>query len=268
MKKITCLLLATATRLAAQVAVEQASPAAPELAVFGGGEATLRLRVEALAHADVSVVYDLLQFGGSSLAAPIVSNQSAAKGPMGNAVSRTVEVRVPVPEVKRPARMLARFRIAGSSPFGKPVIDYVFLDVFPCPAPSEWRVSLAADEARDGRRIAVFCESPRVRAFFEKNAIAFQDLGPDLPEKFPPDVLAVGEVAPDVFERHRPEPGPGRQIFFLDDPLVLPGTYEIRVPGGIFTKVTLPIPAGLADNPKAQASFIDLLHRNLEPATP
>src|SRR5690606_28097740 len=125
-----------------------------------------------------------------------------------------------------------------------------------------WLYRIAMNTTRDWQRSAIR-ERLATEEMVEKNAIAFRDLGPDFPEKFPSDALAIGEVTTASLERHRPEPEAGRQIVFVQDRLALPGVYEARGPGGILTKVTLPIPAGLAGDPKSQIAFLDLLHRNL-----
>lgn len=264
MKTVACLLLATVARLAAQITVESMERAAPELAVFGGGEAVLRVG----AQAGRTVVYDLFQMGGSGLAAPLVTRQHAATLPEGREGIAFAEVRVPVPKVKRPTRMVVQFSLNALPLFQKSASDRAWLTVFPHPLPGEWRDALAAAGDRSGRRLAVFGESSHVRAFFGKHDIAFHDLGSDFPETFPSDAVTVGEVAPDVWETRRPTPGSGRQLIFVEDPFVPPGVYEFQAPGGALTKVTLPIPAELTANPKAQITFVNLLHHNLESATP
>lgn len=255
--KALALLFTVIAPLGAQITVESAKSDAPEIAVFGGDEAALRLRVESPGD---GVTYDLLQIGGG-LTAPLVSNQKL-KLPAEATRSQAVEVRLPVPEVKGPTRMLVRFHAA------KNASAQAFLDVFPRPASGQWRDALAKAEKSTDRQLAVFGESPHLREFFAKNDIAFRDLGSDFPENFPPDAIAIGEVTTTTLERHRPEPGAGRQIVFVEDRLVLPGIYESRGPEGALTKVTLPILAGLSSDPKSQTSFLDLLHHNLEPLTP
>lgn len=259
--KALSLLLAAVVPLGAQVTVEPTVRETPEIAVFGGDKAVLRLRVEPPGNA---VTYDLLQIGGG-LAAPLVSNE-ALDLPAKVNPSQVVEVRLLVPKVKAPTRMLVRFHTAKSGSTQES--GQVFLDVFPRPASGEWRDALAAAEKSAVRQLAVFGESTRLREFFKEHDIAFRDLGTDFPENFPSHVLAVGEVTPATLERHRREPGSDRQIVFVEDRLVLPGVYESLGPDGTFTKITLPIPAGLATNPRSQTAFLDLLHRNLEPSTP
>ena len=262
------LLLLAASNLSGQIWVEP--PSGATLAVYGGEKARLNLLVVSKSPGSVGVSCNLYQIAGSSdgLGVPLETGKVLGVPiEFGPEVLRTATVDLAVPAVQRPTRMVAQFfpsHAAGPEASGH---SQIALSVFPKPRPGEWAEALASAEKNSGRILAVFGKSPGLRNFLTEQKIGFLDLGDEYPREFPASQLVVGEVSAEAFEKQRPRAAGGSKIFFVGGAAEPPGIYETVDPSGSLTKVTLPIPEGLAADPQCQSAFITLLLRQLNPTS-
>jgi hypothetical protein len=254
----------------AQLAVKLPPEIPPRhLSLFGGDSVKLHLEAWSSNGDPVSLAYSLFQITSpdGNLAAPLEVDKSL--GPavdLGPGRRRVIPVEIPVPPVERATPMIVRFLSSAPTVRDRLPENQVSLKVFPKPKPGEWSELLAAAEKRSGLQLAVFGKSPALREFFREHGVAFRDLGEDYPDRFPAHALVVAEVSAIDFEKHRPRVSGGRKILFVSDSLQLAGIYQTIEPGGSLTKVTLPIPAGLAGDPQSQVEFLTLLEQHLNPA--
>lgn len=236
---------------------------ASEYPVVGGQPIKFGIAVQAPAGAKISLVAHLSQVGGD-LVAPLQTHPLTSKElDFPAAERRELTVEIPLPEVKRPSTVLVDFQ---EDPQGPSVGRASFL-VFPKLVPGEPARALETAEKSGGTRLAIFGQSPALRAFFRDQKITFEDLGAEFPRDFPSRLLVLGEVTATELERRRPTGASGRAIFFTTGAWQPRGVYQTTTPEGSLTKVTLPILSDLADNPQNQALLLDLLKHQLDPAT-
>jgi hypothetical protein len=171
-------------------------------------------------------------------------------------------LRVAFPKLERRARVLVKF-ISKDAP--NTALGVVLVTVYP---PIDW-APLARKVKKDDLRLVVFGkDTVGLREFFEARHIPFSDNGDNMPERLGRDTVAVGELSPkDWAERKdRITPEGGRLIVFVADAEVLPGVYSTAVDEGTVTKVTIPLLANLAKDPRNEAHFLQLIEQHLQPA--
>jgi hypothetical protein len=230
-----------------------ARDAAPRLAVVAGG--TLTIDVVVPASLDRSkIVAGLWQASGSislPLGEPVaLDGQADAHG--------IVPVRIEFPKLERKARVFVKFT-AKDEP--RTTLGLAHVQVYP---PFDW-APITRKLKKDGLRLLVFGADETLRAFFKTRDVGFEDNGDNPPDRLDRDTLAVGALTPKSWlerkDRFAPEGG-GLIVFVVPDD-GLPGVYTQAAGEGAITKVTLPVLARLAEDPRGEDLLFQLIEQHL-----
>jgi len=144
------------------------------------------------------------------------------------------------------------------------------LVAYPREEDGSWKKLFAAIEKEQGLRLALFGESPRLRAFLRSEAVAFHDEGAEAPSNFEKDQLYLAEMTPEEASKLVNDVPAGHMILFVNEQSVQAGVYTITSLRGVVTKVTLPLLNDLATNPQTRKTFADIIqqHLNNHPQSP
>lgn len=192
---------------------------------------------------------------------PLDARRAPAEATMATDARGVGTVRVAFPGVKRKTQVVARF-FATQKPSEE--IGNARVWVHP---PVDW-APVARRLKENAPRLAVFGSGEELRAFLKLRGLAFLDLGDDVPEKAEPDVLAIGAVSAEVWRESKPRLAAedGRMIVFVEGAAGLPGVYTTTSRAGALTQVTLPVVGGLADDPRAEDVFFQIIEQHLHSA--
>lgn len=259
------------------VTIQSLGPAAevPERAagvpvyVWGGETETVALAVEAPPGARLNVRADVFQVGASNLLAPLARDLVVADGlDFSDRTRRTVTFAFTAPVVRHTAAIVLRFR-AQTEPAGDPArwepVGEVNGAVFEGPAALAG--TLSAELAKRDLRLAVFGESPALRAFFAQRGIPFEDLGPERPETFNPKMVHAAEVpltrTPDAWPPRDAVRAGAKLFLFTPKPSPLAGVFTTPIGSGFVVKVSLPILVNLPRSPLHQTELVELFRGTL-----
>ncbi len=226
-------LLAGATALSAPPGIRYAPDTPPPvLHVRGGASCDVPLLIEIDASGPIHLFAQLTQLS-SSLTAPL--GPVTDLGPVS--ASQPMSVPLDVPDVTTPTEVLVRFSARGPA------------DTDPPLAHGQLRLVVHPSDSLDGLRtfarrhpLGVFGTSSEIRAFLERERVAFKDLGEAPPRNPPVNLLAIGSG---------------------DDLLA-----SVRVavtPDGPRRRVTFPALPDLGTNPLTQETFLLILNQSIQP---
>ncbi len=245
-----------------------------DLAVFGGQTVAIDLAIPSKLRGD-SVRVDLLQFAGD-VAVRLKSNVPLSQF-LGDDESLGDTLTIELPAVERVTHMVIRLMAAPSSKDRKPA-GFIHLAVYPN-TPLKERAKPLADALRqyqtghpaDLPPIVLIGDTEDVaplRAFLTACDIPFLESNGILDTDRPmAGVLHFGVMPGSAKPETFPAFSQGHWLFFakaLRDRR-LPGVYSTTTPNGVFTKVTLPLPAQLAHDPRAQENVLNLITEAASP---
>lgn len=257
------LVVCTMATVRGQVFIERPNNPPVEVSVFGGDVAEFTLIVESPTDGKILLTYDLFQIANLLLLS-IEKDRPAGEIPEKDPRQR-LTVRVPIPKVDGPTRMMVNFSM--NPPAGKLLLgrSTAWLDVFPKPQPGEWEKAISGAQKRTGRRLAVFGESPSLRALLKAESIPFEDLGREVPDTFPKDRILAGEVTVEEWKKFNLAELTGGALVFASGTELPPGVYRTDFVAHRVTKVTLPVPSFHGASPRERNLFFDLILQQFEP---
>lgn len=229
------------------------------LAVASGGVLTLRLLPPAALKSS-AIVADLWQVA-DAVALPLGRGESAAEeasAPDGRGVST---MRIAFPEVKRKTQVLVKFFAVQ-----EPAVEIGRARVWIYPAVNWGPITRRFNDGNP--RLIVFGESEALRVFLKRRGIEFVDQGESPPEGLDAGVVAVGALSAKAWRevKLRVAPEGGRWVVFVEDAAGLPGVYTTARGTGAITHVTLPVLGGLAEDPRAEDVFLQIIEQHLHSA--
>lgn len=231
----------------------------PVMAVASGGALTLRLLLPVTLKSS-GLSADLWQVA-EAVALPLEKGLSLSEQATAPDAQGVSTVRVGFPEVKRKTQVLVKF-FATEEPSAE--IGRARVWIYP---PADW-AAVRRKFKEETPRLAVFGESATLRAFLKRRGVAFSDQGEGVPEKLETGVLALGELSAGAWRESKPRlvSQDGRLIVFVDDAAGLPGVYTTANGTGAVTQVTLPLLGGLAEDPRAESTFLQIIEQQLHAA--
>jgi len=258
---ILCLIaLTTYTPVVAREVILLGAPdareATPSLAVMSGGSLTLDVVIpSSLDRSKVSV--GLWQTSGG-LALSLGKDIALDAVPDEHGIT---QVRLEFPKVERKARVLVKFF---SSDEPRKALGQAQVQVYP---PFDW-APLSRKLKKDGPHILIFGENEALRAFFKNREIDFSDNGEDPPDRLDGDTLVIGFLPAKAWRdgKDRFSADGGRLLVFVADAEAPPGVYTQPAGAGVITKVTLPVLAQLAQDPRSEELLFQLFEQHIHTA--
>jgi len=231
----------------------------PVLAVASGGALTLRLLLPASLKSSGLSAY--LWQVADAVTLPLAKGRPLAEQATAPDAQGVSTVRVGFPGVKRKTQVLVKF-FATEEPSEE--IGRARVWIYP---PADWAPVMRKFK-EEAPRLVVFGESATLRAFLKQRGVAFSDQGEGVPEKLETGMLAVGELSAKAWSESKPRLAAegGRLIVFVDDAAGLPGVYTTANGTGAVTQVTLPLLGGLAEDPRAESTFLQIIEQHLHAA--
>ncbi|HSI09667.1 MAG TPA: hypothetical protein VK985_13850, partial [Rariglobus sp.] len=206
------------------------------------------------------LVADLWQVS-DAVAVPLEKGRSLTDGATTADAHGVSTVRVAFPEVKRKTQVLVKF-FSAQEPSAEIGRSRVW--VYP---PVNWG-PVATKFKEEAPRLIVFGQSEELRAFLKRRGLAFSEQGEGVPEKLEAGVLAVGALSAKAWQEDKPRlvAESGRLVVFVEDAAGLPGVYTTANGAGAVTQVTLPVLGGLAEDPRAEDTFFQIIEQHLHSA--
>lgn len=229
------------------LAVEEQVRAEPSPALIAGQAATLEILVPVGTSLE-NLEPRFMQIAGT-IARPLVLEAELLPHPLAD--SRIVRVRFTPPAVTRVTRLLFWLGEFGPQP----------VTIFPAAESREDLVPLAAAFEASRLRLVVCGDSAELRAWLRSRAVEFEDHGADAPERLAADVLLLGSLRAEDWDRLAASRVPGHVLAWMDEPALEPGVYTQRDPvdGRYFAKITLPLFPLLTTDPRAGETLHALL---------
>jgi hypothetical protein len=246
------------------VATTEAAP--PIAAFFGGREQNLNLQIAGVAVPVALLRADLFLAAGS-LAVPVARDVHVnERVTLPDMSPHAVQGSLKFPEVKRETAMIARLALIDSANPSTPIpLGDLRFEIFPATLTKELVDSFPHDED-DSPRVVVFGSGQKLRPALKALKARFEDAGAELPGRFDPAKIYLGEPATqDDFQAALDRSAGASVALFHADETVPPGIYASRVSDGVLVDVTLPLLDHLADDPRAQTAFLKII-RLLTPA--
>lgn len=215
----------------------------------------LKIPLEAVAPTGWTGRLDVALFqSAGELAAPLLENPVAPIPVQFNDRTATrIDLPLVLPQVEHPSRVVARLRLKSESG-DSTVTRAIVIGVLPGPASPQNPIRRLKD-LEDGT-VAIRGDSPRLRAFFDTNAIAYVDASD---ARSGAVVLCEADEMPQASER-------GASVLWFAPPDdLLPGVYPNA--SGV-TKITVSILETLQFNPRAQETLAALITRNVRSSPP
>ena len=235
------------------------TPVGDEPAALVAGQAvTLELLLpDGHAREPLSPVFRQLSAAGG-IAAPLTLDASLAPAAADDD-GRLARLRMVPPEVTRVTRL--GLWLGESGP--------LLLTVFPAARPRPDLAPVADALAASRLRLALCGPGRELRAHLRAEGLAFEDLGTEVPDHAPDGALLLATLRPEEWERLAARPG-GALLAFVEELSPLPGVYaRLDGPGQrSLVKVTLPLAARLAGDPRARETFHRLLLQSLSSPQP
>lgn len=231
----------------------------PSLAVASGGVLTLSLLMPGSLKAS-GLVADLWQTA-DAVAVPLEKGRSLAESATTADAHGVSTVRMAFPEMKRKTQVVMKFFSAR-----EPLVEIGSARVWVYP-PVNWG-PVARKFKEEAPRLIVFGRSEELRAFLKRRGLAFSDQGEGVPEKLEAGVLAMGGLSAKAWRESKPRMAAegGRLIVFVENAPGLPGIYTTAKGAGAVTQVTLPVLRGLAEDPRAEDTFFQIIEQHLHSA--
>ncbi len=228
----------------------------PGFAVMGSGSLTLDVVIPASLDRS-KIVVGLWQTSGG-LALPLGKEAALDAAPDAHGIT---PVRLEFPKVERKTRVLVKFT-AKDEP--RTTLGQTQVQVYP---PFDW-APLVRKLKKDGPRILVFGEDETLRAFLKTREIEFSDNGENPPDRLDGDTLVIGSLPAKVWResKDRFSADGGRLLVFVADAEALPGVYTQPAGEGVITKVTLPVLAKLAQDPRSEELLFQLIEQHMHTA--
>jgi hypothetical protein len=231
----------------------------PSLAVASGGVLTMSLLMPVSLKAS-GLVADLWQMA-DAVTVPLVKGRSLDEAATEADAHGVSTVRVAFPEVKRKTPVLVKFFTNQ-----EPTMEIGRSRVWVYP-PLNWR-PVARKFKEESPRLVVFGRSEALRTFLKQRGLAFADQGEAVPEKLEAGVLAVGGLPDKIWRESKPRltAEGGRLVVFVDGAPGLPGVYTTVNGAGVITQITLPVLDALAEDPRAEDTFFQIIEQHLHSA--
>jgi hypothetical protein len=231
--------------------------APPSYAVVAGGSLTLDVLIP-VSLDRATIVAGLWQSSGG-LALPLKKDIAVDVAPDAHGITA---MRLDFPTLERKTRVLVKFTVKDEP---RTVLGVAQVQVYPR---FDW-APITRKLKQDGRRLLVFGEDDALRIFFKDRGVEFADNGVNPPDRLDRDTIAVGALpAKDWAERKdRFAPEGGGLIVFVAGADGLPGVYTQAAGDGAISKITLTVPAKLAQDPRAEELLFQLIEQHLHTAT-
>lgn len=231
----------------------------PTLTVVSGGVLTLSLLMPGSLKA-AELVSDFWQVS-EAVTVPLEKGRSLAEGATTADAHGVSTVRVAFPEVKRKTQVWVKFFSEQ-----EPSVEIGRSRVWIYP-PVDWG-PVVRKFKEESPRLVVFGRSEALRTFLKRRGLVFSDHGEAMPEKLEAGVLAVGGLPAGTWResKSRLAPEGGRLVVFVEHASGLPGVYTTANGTGAVTQVTLPLLEGLAEDPRAEDTFFQIIEQHLHSA--
>ena len=226
--------------------------------VFGDRIEKVSVVIEGSAAEPAAMRADLLQVV-ESLSMPIAKDLHALDGiTFPNRIKQVLQGSIKIPEVKKRTEMLIRLTLV---PNGAPAIYLAEINLVVFPASVTKELTDLLHMKPDGAaQVVVFGPGQKLRQFFTKVHVVFEDGGQETPDRFDSSRYYFGELNSDdqLHEAQDRRAGARMALFSLDG-TVPPGIYSDRSNTGTLINVSLPMLDNLADDPMAQFALIKII---------
>lgn len=244
-------------------------PASPLPALFGNREQGIDLDVGNAAPQSGPLVADLFQVSGE-LSMPLAANVRVQDVvTLTGAPIQRLHVSIKFPAVKQRAQILVRLSVGGTAPSAAPtVLGDLRFDVFPVSVTKEL-TDLLQPKSDGSVPVVLFGAGRKLHAFLGSIGVRFDDAGLELPDRFEPDRLYLGEFpSAKVVVPTQEMANAAHVAIFAPDPSLPAGIFTERQGAGVFVQVTQPLLDNLSIDPRAQLALVKVIHLlNAQPSS-
>jgi hypothetical protein len=225
------------------------------MAVFGGTERKIDVGIGGVDLKQAALHGDLFQVAGR-LAMPL---EKSVEIPSPTDLPGDARVTVFFPEVKSQTGILLRLSAANPAGGAALTLGEIRFAVFPRELTSQI-ISLLSPLPNGDNRLVVFGLGRKLRPSLQALHIPFEDSGDDLPGRFAPERIYLGDIATRDEQQQAHDRSQGARVaLFSSDDSLLPGLFSNQGADGIFILVTLPVLDALPDNPRAQLVLLKII---------
>jgi hypothetical protein len=224
-------------------------------AVFGGADRKFDLVITNITMPGATIHADLLAYAGK-LSMPLGKSVSLS----GTNLPGRIQFSLALPEVKRETDMLVHLSAKDFAHAAPVILGNLPLVVYPRDLAKQM-ASLLPNLPNGDKRLVVFGGVQELRRALQALHLPFEDAGPDLPGRFVPERIYLGDVKNREAEDNAHDRSEGAKLaVFADDDSLPPGIYMERDPGaGVYLLITLGFVDSLTDNPRSQLAFLKVL---------
>ncbi|MDF3057803.1 MAG: hypothetical protein K0R17_2018 [Rariglobus sp.] len=228
----------------------------PQFAVTAGGVLTFEVLIPASLDRSMIAV-GLWQISGS-LTLPL-GDPVAVTEPSD--VHGITPVRLEFPELERKTRVLVKFTTKDEP---RTILGLAQVQVHP---PLDW-TPIARKVKKEGPRLLVFGRNATLLDFLKAREIECADNGENPPGQLDRDTLTLGSISTKDWEerKDRISTDGGSLLVFVSDSDALPGVHRSPAGEGAITKITLPVLAMLANDPRGEDLLFQLIEQHLHSA--